>query len=119
MSNTQKELALEVLTSGLSVEKASEMANVSRQTIYNWMKQKTFQRALKARQREYFERLSRRMMTITLKALDVIEESLTSRSEANRLRASGLALSSLPQVLSLTEFEERITELEEALKNGK
>jgi len=50
MSKTRKALALEVLSSGLSVEKASEVAHVSRQCIYNWLGQESFKKDLRQRQ---------------------------------------------------------------------
>jgi len=119
MSETKKALAFEALSSGLSIEKAGEVSHVSRQTIYNWLSQDDFKRELKARQREYFSQLSKRMTSLFMKALDVIEKSLDSRSEAMRLRASGLLISSYPHITEMTEFEERLSSLEQTvLKNN-
>jgi len=113
MSQTKKTLALEVLSSGLSVEKASEVAHVSRQCIYNWLSQESFKNELRERQSILFQSLSKRLMNITVKALQVLEDCLRSRSEAIRLRASGIALSGLKNVMELSDFEERLTALEE------
>jgi transposase-like protein len=112
MSKTKKALALEALSSGLSVEKVSEVSHVTRQTVYNWLSQEDFKTDLKEKQREYFSRLSKRMTSLTLKALDVIEECLRSRNESIRLRACGIALSGLNNVVSMTDFEERLSALE-------
>ena len=116
MSKTRKALALEVLSSGLSVEKASEVAHVSRQCIYNWMTQESFKRKLRERQSVLFQSLSKRLAGMTVKALQVLEDCLSSRSEAIRLRASGIALSSLKNVMELADFEERLTRLEESIR---
>jgi hypothetical protein len=117
MSQTKKALALEVLSSGLSVEKASEMAHVSRQCIYNWLSQESFKAELRKRQRILFQSLSKRLMSITEKALQVLDDCLSSRTEAVRLRASGIALSSLKNVMELADFEERLSELEEIIRS--
>jgi len=119
MSKTRKALALEVLSSGLSVEKASEVSHVSRQTIYNWLSQKSFKNELRKRQSVLFQSLSKRLMNITVKALQVLEDCLDSRNENIRLRASGIAISSLKNIMELADFEERITELEESMRNEK
>jgi len=116
MSKTKRALALEALSSGLSVETSSEMAGVSRACIYNWMAREDFKKDLQERQREYFSRLSKRMTAITLKALEVLEKSLDSRNENIRLRACGVALSSLKSITEMTDFGQRITALEERTK---
>ena len=116
MSQTKKALALEVLSSGLSVEKASEVAHVSRQCIYNWLSQESFKNELRQRQSVLFQSLSKRLVNITEKALQVLEDCLSSRNEAIRLRASGIALSSLKNVMELSDFEERLAALEENIK---
>ena len=117
MSKTRKALALEVLSSGLSVEKASEVAHVSRQTIYNWLDQESFKKDLRRRQSVLFQTLSKRLMSITEKALQVLEDCLSSRNESIRLRSSGIALSSLKFFMEMAEFEERLTALEENIRN--
>lgn len=112
MSKTKKALALESLSSGLSVETTSEMAGVSRACVYNWLSQDSFKNDLRAKQSEYFSRLSKRMTSLTFRALEVIEKSLDSRNEAIRLRSAGMLLSSLSIVTALTEFEARLSALE-------
>lgn len=112
MSKAKKELSLEFLASGLSVEKSSELAGVSRACIYKWLALEDFKNDLKERQKEYFSRLSKRLTGITLKALEVLEKSLDSKNESIRLRACGIALSSLRSVMELSDFEERISALE-------
>ena len=112
MSKTKKLLALESLSSGLSVEKVSEISGVSRACVYNWLSQDSFKNDLRAKQSEYFSRLSKRMTSLTLRALEVIEKSLDSRNENIRLRASGLILSSLSVITALSDFEQRISALE-------
>jgi hypothetical protein len=116
MSQTKKTLALEVLSSGLSIEKASEVAQVSRQCIYNWLGQEDFKKELRERQSILFQSLSKRLVNITQKALQVLEDCLSSRNESIRLRASGIALSSLKNVMELADFEERLTAIEERIK---
>lgn len=119
MSKTKKALALEVLSSGLSVEQAGEVAHVSRQCVYNWLSQDSFKQDLRKKQSEYFSRLSKRMTALTLKALEVLEKSLDSRNESIRLRACSIALSSLPGITALTDFEARLSALERSLGDNK
>jgi len=113
MSKTRKALALEVLSSGLSVERASEVSQVSRQTVYNWLSDDGFKKELRKRQSFIFQTLSKRLVNITTQALQVLEDCLGSRNESIRLRASGIALSSLKNVMELSDFEDRLSELEE------
>jgi len=117
MIKTRKALALEVLSSGFSVEKASEVSHVSRQTIYNWLSQEGFKNELRKRQSILFQSLSKRLMNITVKALQVLEDCLDSRNESIRLRASGIALSSLKNVIDTADIEDRLTALEENKRN--
>lgn len=112
MSKTKKALALEALSAGLSVEKASELASISRACLYNWLSQDAFKNDLRAKQSEYFSRLSKRLTALTLKALDVIESALDSRNESIRLRASGIALSSISTITALSDFDSRLSALE-------
>src|SRR4030042_6915529 len=111
MSKTKRAIAIEALSSGLSVEKVSELASVSRACIYNWLSKEDFKKDLREKQGEYFSRLSKRITSITLKALEVLESLLNSRNESIRLRACSTALSSLSTITSLTDFEERLTAL--------
>ena len=116
MSQTKKALALEVLSSGLSVEKAAEVAHVSRQCVYNWLSQESFKNELRERQSVLFQSLSKRLIGITVKALQVLEDCLSSRNENIRLRASGIALSGLKNFVELSDFEDRLAALEENIK---
>ena len=116
MSETKKALAVEVLSHGQSVEQASEIANVSRTCIYNWLAQDDFKQELRRRQSVLFQSLSKKLIGIIEKALQVIEDSLSSRTEALRLRAAGIALSNLKNVIELSDFEDRLTALEENIK---
>jgi len=113
MSHTKKALAIEALSFGLSVEKSAELSGVSRACVYKWLSQDDFKRDLRERQTEYFSRMSKRMTAITLKALEILEKSLDSRNESIRLRACGIALSSLRSISEITEFESRLSALEE------
>ena len=112
MNKTRKNIAIEALSHGESIEKVSELTSVTRQTIYNWLSRDDFQRKLRERQSSIFQQLSKRLLSITTQALSVLEESLYSRNERVRLRASQIALSNLKSVVDMTDFEERLTVLE-------
>ena len=112
MSNTKKALAIEALSSGLSVEKASELSGVSRACVYKWLSLSDFQGELKEKQAEYFSRLSKRITALTFKALGVLENSIDSRDERIRLIASEIITARFPVILSLSDFETRLSALE-------
>jgi len=112
MSKTKRALAIEALSSGLSVEKASELSGVSRACVYKWLSLSDFQGDLQTRQAEYFSRLSKRITALTLNALGVLEKSLDSRDERIRLRASEIITARFPVILSLADFDARLTALE-------
>jgi len=115
MSNTKKAIAIEVLSSGMSIEKASEVAHVSRACVYKWLRDDGFRNDLYEKRREYFYRLSKRLTVITWKALEVIETCLSSRNENIRLRSAGIALQNLSHIVEITEFEGRLQALEQTI----
>jgi transposase len=109
---TRKELAIIGLGSGLTVADAAEMASVSRNTIYRWLEDPDFENAVEDYKNEALTGIARKMVSLTVRVLEVLEEILESGNENMRLRAAAALLGRFTQVVELTDLERRLTILE-------
>lgn len=110
-----RKTVLQALSTGASVKQASELANISRMTIYRWLQEEDYSRELKRLQDETLKRLSVRLIGLSELALDVLGEGLQSRNLGDRVRCAGLLLNRLPAVAELADVEKRIEILERRL----
>lgn len=92
----RQQRALTALVSGETIADAAKAAKSSRETVSRWMhNDPDFIAALNdAREHAWSGQLDR-LRTLGTKALDVVEDSLTSGSEGARLRAAALVLQTL------------------------
>jgi hypothetical protein len=118
-NETRKELAIEALGVGLSVIEASERANVSRATVYRWLEDETFSKAVLSKKREVLERLSSRLSGLALRGLQVLDELMASEDENIRLRASNGVLSRFTEVLEVLQLERRVETLENEARSNR
>ena len=118
MLQGKKQVAIEALGKGLSVEKASELANVSRTSLYRWLKEPDFQAEIYRIQSEMIGRLSLRLLNICELAIQALEDGLNSRDIKLRLKVAEIALSRLPSLSELGSLNERITKLENINKGA-
>jgi len=118
-NETRKDLAIEALGVGLSVIEASERANVSRATVYRWLEDETFSKAVLSKKREVLERLSSRLSGLALRGLQVLDELMASEDENIRLRASNGVLSRFTEVLEVLQLERRVETLENEARSNR
>jgi hypothetical protein len=119
----KKNMALEYLATGHNIEETSIASNVSRVTIYKWLSNDLFKRTLKERQSETLSRLSLKLVSISEKALDILDTAMSKReltsnelkSMSLKLKASNIALSRLSDIAFLSNMSERLSRLEEGL----
>lgn len=114
----KKQVALQLLGAGYPIEKASEMASISRATLYRWLKDDGFKRELIHLQGELIRRISLRLLSITEKALTALEDGLDSRDIKTRIKVAEIALSRAPSLAELGALNERIVTLENRGNDG-
>lgn len=110
-----RKTVLQALSTGASVAQASDLANVSRNTVYRWLQEEDFSRELKTLQDETLKRLSVRLIGLSEKALEVLGDGMESRNLTDRVRCASTLLNRLPAVAELADVERRIEILERRL----
>lgn len=79
---------LPLLVIGLSANKVAEKANVSATKISQWKSDPIFMEALELSRRDAVSDAQKAFKGLSLKAIEILSETLDSGSEANRLKAS-------------------------------
>lgn len=111
-------LVIESLLTHGNVAEAARAADVSRDTVYRWFKDREFKRALKAAEAEALEGLSRDLVRLGRKAAATLEAALTDEdaTAATKIRAADIVLSRLLQLRELADLEQRVSYLEERIR---
>ncbi len=106
--------AIEVLLAGGSKRAAAAAAGISEQQLYRWAKQPEFAAAISAQKTELMERVNARLLALALQATAALGQVLeTPDTQTLALRASDIVLARLMSIRELSEFERRLTALEE------
>ncbi|MDI6696841.1 MAG: hypothetical protein QME21_17470 [Anaerolineales bacterium] len=110
----KKMQAIAALLSAPSVEKASEVAGISKRTLWRWLREDAFKAALTQAEGEAIADATRRLVGLQGAALSVIEQVLADRFQPApvRLQAAKLIFDILLRLRSLTALEERLARLE-------
>jgi hypothetical protein len=97
---------------------AAQAANVSRKSIYNWMRDPNFVAALRQAEADALRTLTRKLVSLGSRASGVIEATMTDAdaSAAVRLRAADTVLARLLQLRELVDLETRVADLESRLE---
>ena len=111
-------LALPIIAGEPTVEGAAEKIGVTRKTVYEWLKQDSFKRALEEARKEYVESGFRTMRLGAKRAADKIIEHLDCTDEKVSLRAAEDIIEFAKEFISLEDHEQRIKELEERLEQA-
>ena len=104
--------AIELLASGSRIEETSQSVGVTRRSVYNWLDDPTFAKALQKRQSEYIRRLNIKLITANEKALEVLLEGLESREENIKVRCASILIGKYHQTIELEDILQRLDELE-------
>lgn len=106
--------AIATLAAGETVTRAAVSANVSRETIYKWLQQPAFQKALIETTDAALENVSRRLVALADAALETLETAMTDESTepGPRIRAAAVVLQNVLAVVEQVTLNRRITELE-------
>lgn len=110
--------AVAALLTSPDMAQAAKAAGVSRDTLYEWLKQPAFRAALREAERSALDAGSRELVRIGSKAVGVVEGVLDSTTATDhvRLRASEIALGRVLQFREMVTLEERVAELERAMR---
>ena len=111
-------LALPIIAGESSIEGAAEKIGVTRKTIYEWLKQDFFKRALEEARKEYVESGFRTLRLAAKQAADKIIKHLDCADEKVSLRAAEDIIEFAKEFISLEDHERRIKELEDRLEQA-
>jgi HEAT repeat protein len=115
--NADDRLALE-LASGKTITEAAQLASVSERTAHRRLDDSSFRGRLKTLRAPMVDHATGRLANHSTRAVDTLAALLTAESETVRLGAARAIVELGTKLREATEFEQRISELEMAVKNG-
>ena len=107
--------ALQMILGGSSITQVAQAVNASRKTLYKWIAQPPFAKALTDERTLALERLSQSLANLSEKAVGVLSTAMDDPSSTVRVRAADIALSRMLALKDSVEFEKRISALESAV----
>jgi len=110
----KKQRAIEVLTTSGNVTEAARAANVSRKTLYRWLREPAFMEALEAVTQESLATLSRSLVRLGNLAAATLARAMVDNTAATgaKVRAADIVLARLLQLRELVSIESRLARLE-------
>ena len=119
LTGKQRKAVEALLTTG-EVAAAAQAAGVSRDTLYRWLKQPDFARAVREAEARALDDLSRLLVRLGRTAAATLAKAMAEPSApwATRVRAADAALGRLLQLRELAQLEARVQALEEAAGLG-
>ena len=110
----KKQRAIETLATSGNVAEAARAANVSRKTLYRWLRQSDFTEALEVAAQESLANLSRELVRLGAQSVTTLEEAMTDTEAAagTKVRAADVVLARLLQLRELVSIESRLAALE-------
>lgn len=122
--NTKKTLtlrqlkAVQMFLEGATIVEISQTVKASRKTIYEWIDQPTFSKAIEDQRSLDFERLLQKLQNLMDKAISTIDKAMDDPTiTPTQLKAAGLVVDRATSVRTEIEFEKRITALENTISN--
>ncbi len=93
---------------------AADAADVSRTTLYQWLKNPAFTAALRDAEADALRSLTRQLVSLGKRATATIADAMTDPSvnASTRVRAADVVLGRLLQLRELVDLEERVASLE-------
>ncbi len=106
------------LLTARSVQDAAKTAGVSERSAHRWLRDPAFHAELDAATKEAIAQTVRRLASLSVAATGVLAATMAEGTPAAKLRASHIALRSLPELAQLFALEERLAAVETALQVG-
>ncbi len=99
---------------------AAQEVNVSKATLYRWLKDPLFNQAVRQAEARALDDLSRLLVRLGRTAVATLAKAMTDPATpaSSRVRAADAALSRLLQLRELATLEARLTALEETMGIG-
>ena len=110
--NSKQLKAIPVLIGCDTVEGAARKAGVSKNTLYAWMQQEEFSKALSTARKKLLDKAMHKLMSVSMKAVITLEGLLDAESEAVRRAAANDVLGHILKYRELSEIEERLETVE-------
>jgi phage terminase small subunit len=118
LTNRQRK-SIAALLSTSNVVEAAKVSKVGERTLYRWLTLPEFRSAVTEAEGEAIDAAARRLIGLQDSAISTIQEVLAKASAAIKLRAAQTILDYLLKLRELRSIENRLTELEKAVQNGK
>jgi hypothetical protein len=116
--SARQRLALPVIAAEPTIEGAADKIGVTRKTVYEWLKQDAFKKALEEARKEYVESGFRTLRLAAKRAAEQIVQHLDSGDEKVSLRAAEDIIEFAKEFISLEDHERRIAQLEQRLEQA-
>ncbi len=110
--NSRQLKTIPILIGCDTVEGAAKKAGITKNTIYTWMQQEEFSRAVSEARKKLFDRAMHKLMNVSMKAVITLEKLLDAESEAVRRAAANDVLGHILKYQEITEIEERLDTVE-------
>ncbi len=117
--NSRQLKAIPILIGCDTVEGAAKEAGISKNTIYTWMQQEEFSKAVAEARKKLFDKAMHKLMNVSMKAVITLEKLLNAESEAVRRAAANDILGHILKYRELTEFEDRLETVEKIVLERK
>jgi transposase-like protein len=113
--NHRQAKAIPILLSTDSIEAAAKQAGVTKNTLYSWLKQQDFDKALSDSRKKLLDKALEKLTGISMKAVNTLEQLLSAESEAVRRAAANDVLGHALKYRELSEIEARLESVEKII----
>jgi transposase-like protein len=110
--NNKQLKAIPILIGCDTVEGAAREAGISKNTIYTWMQQEEFSKAVSLARKKLLDKAMNKLMNTSMKAVITLGKLLDADSESVRRAAANDVLGHVLKYQELREIEERLETVE-------
>ena len=116
MATVKQTEVITALVTGSGIAQAAQRSHVNERTVYRWLRLPAFQDALRQEERLVLNACSWRLVALTKKALDALEDVLERPYQpgaANKRLAAGAIVELAGKYYEQVVLEDRVSHLEE------
>jgi len=110
--NSRQLKAIPILIGCNTIEDAARQTGISKNTLYAWMKQEDFEKAVFEARKKLFDKAMHKLMNVSMKAVITLEKLLDAESEAVRRAAANDVLGHILKYQEISEIEDRLDKVE-------